>query len=246
MVTWTKYKLTPSLVAPARGAEVLACDTKMGPIIDVGQEATGIIAIGQFASGFIAIGQVATGFIAVGQVARGFFVVGQAGFGILSLGMLSGGLVGSVGMLGAGGRGLGGILPLVPRLVDPRELPPEVSFDSLASGRVAEGFVRAKLEVAPDGSARLYSGSTPLPLLIDARLRLALPAHNARELLVSVRRVGTGFVADRLLTIPASRLKNPKFWLLWAIQLGLLFVASIAFWLLVVRPVLEVLERVFS
>src|SRR5687768_16940479 len=106
----------------------------MGQLIDVGQHATGFIAIGQEATGFFALGQIATGVIAIGQVARGFFVIGQVGFGITSIGMGSAGLVYSVGMLGVGGRGLGLIIPLVPRLKDPRQLPATVSFEELASG----------------------------------------------------------------------------------------------------------------
>src|SRR5215216_647459 len=110
----------------------------MGQIIDVGQQATGFIAIGQEATGFFALGQIATGVIAIGQVARGFFVIGQVGFGLTSVGMGSAGLIFSVGMLGVGGRGLGLIVPLVPRLRDPRELPDTVGFEELATHRASE------------------------------------------------------------------------------------------------------------
>lgn len=82
--------------------------------ISVGQRAEGIIAIGQEATGFIAIGQIATGVFALGQMARGVFAVGQVAVGVFAVGMLSLGLAGSVGMIGAGARGLGGILPIVP------------------------------------------------------------------------------------------------------------------------------------
>lgn len=218
----------------------------MGRFIDVGQEATGFIAIGQFATGFFALGQVATGVIAIGQVARGFFVVGQAAFGIVSLGMLSGGLIGSVGMLGVGGRGVGGILPLVPRLSEPVELPVEIDFDSLARGAASDGWVRARLERAPDGSVRYYTGSAPLPVRTDARLRRALERHAGQTLLLSVRRIGAGFVVERLMQLPKERIKEPRWWLIWALQLGLLFAASVAFWLLVVRPILDVLAQLFA
>lgn len=83
-------------------------------LISVGQRAEGVIAIGQEATGFIAIGQDAIGVFALGQMARGVFVVGQLSMGLFAVGMLSVGLVGSVGMIGAGARGLGGILPIVP------------------------------------------------------------------------------------------------------------------------------------
>lgn len=219
---------------------------EMGRIVDVGSEATGFIAIGQFATGFIAVGQVATGFIAIGQLARGFFVIGQAAFGIVSLGMLSGGLVGTIGMLGAGGRGIGGILPLVPRLREPRELPPTQSFDEIARGGAAEGWVAASVQLSQDGSARFYTGNVPLPVRVDARLRRALSSHAGQTLLVSVRRVGHGFVAERLMQIPKERIKEPRWWAIWAVQLGLLFAASIAFWLLVVRPIVAAMQVVFA
>lgn len=219
---------------------------EMGGIIDVGPEATGFIAIGQFATGFFALGQVATGVIAIGQVARGFFVVGQAAFGIVSLGMLSGGLIGTIGMLGVGGRGIGGILPLVPRLREARELPPTLSFDELARGGAAEGWVAASVQLSQDGSARIYTGSVPLPVRVDARLRRALTSHAGQTLLVSVRRLGNGFVAERLMLLPKERVKEPRWWLIWAAQLGLLFVASLAFWLLVVRPIVAAMQQVFA
>lgn len=218
----------------------------VGKLFDVGQEATGFIAVGQFATGFIAIGQVATGVIAIGQAARGIIVVGQLAVGLVSLGMLSCGLMGAVGMIGAGGRGLGLIVPLVPRLRDARELPPVSSFDQLARSTETQGWVEARIELGPDQSARLYDGSSPLPVRVDARLRRLLAKHAGRTLLVSLGRRGADWVADGLMEVPESRLKNPRWWAIWAVQLGLLFVACIAFWLAVVHPLADGLTRVFS
>jgi hypothetical protein len=218
----------------------------VGQFFDVGPEATGFIAVGQFATGFIAIGQVATGVVAIGQVARGIIVVGQLAVGLVSLGMLSGGLIGSVGMLGAGGRGLGLIVPLVPRLHDIRELPPVVTFDELARGAAREGWIEASFEVSPDQSGRVLVEGVPLPVRIDARLRRALAKHAGRSLLVSLERRGTDFVAVGAMQIPESRIRNPRWWAIWAAQVGVLVVACVFFWLAVIHPLLEGLERVFS
>jgi|GEM_PF-3167680 len=103
--------------------------------ISVGQRAEGIIAIGQEATGFIAIGQSATGVFALGQMARGVFVAGQLAIGVFAVGMLSVGLVGSVGMVGAGARGLGGILPLVPGPHRKPKLPAAGNPQAIREGR---------------------------------------------------------------------------------------------------------------
>jgi len=221
-------------------------DALMGRFIDVGQEATGFIAIGQFATGFFAIGQVATGVIAIGQLARGFFVVGQAAFGVLSVGMLSGGLVGAVGMIGAGGRGVGFVLPLVPRFTAPITLPETTTFLELSQSGSPEGWVSGSVEVMPDGRARVYAGDAPLPVRIDARLRRALPAESGRKVLICLRRqLGGAYVADGIMNIPAPRITNWRWWVIWAVQLSLLSLAALALWLFALRPVLDALERLF-
>jgi hypothetical protein len=215
----------------------------VGRFIDVGQEANGFIAIGQMATGFIAVGQVATGVIAVGQVARGFIVVGQGGFGLISLGMASVGLIYSVGVLGAGGRGRGGIVPLVPRLSEPTELPARVSFDAIERGAVAEGWVEVRLVARPDATVRLEVGGEPLPVRLDARLRRAVPKHSGRTLLGFIRRGPAGLVCERLMEVPEARLHKWQWWFIWASQLALLFCGTVAFWYMVVRPIFEVLAR---
>jgi hypothetical protein len=101
----------------------------------VGQRAEGIIAIGQEATGIIAIGQFATGVFALGQVARGGIAIGQVAIGVVAVGMLSLGLVYSVGMIGAGARGLGGILPLVPTPPRRAKLPGLANPDAIRGGR---------------------------------------------------------------------------------------------------------------
>ena len=218
----------------------------MGRIFDVGQEATGFIAIGQFATGFFAFGQVATGVIAIGQVARGFFVIGQAGFGLLSVGMASGGLIASVGMLGVGGRGLGGIIPLVPRWRDPRELPPQIELSALQTGAVQEGWVPVTLRMADRRTPTLEAGGAPTGVRLDARLRRAAAAAQDRQVLAFIRRSEGGLIADRMLEIPPQRIKDPRWWAIWAAQLIGLAIVTVVFWFLAAYPVFEGLAKVFS
>jgi len=218
----------------------------MGRFIDVGQEATGFIAIGQVATGFFALGQIATGVIAIGQVARGFFVVGQLSFGLLAVGMGSGGLMGSVGMLGFGGRGVGGIIPIIPRLKSPVQLPPTLDFRQLATTADGSGWVRATLETDGSSYARLTSGGETLPVRIDSRLRRILPSQWGKSVLAAVRRTPEGYLCESLMQVPEDRLKVPRWWAIWALQLALLAVASAAFWFVVVRPVMEALSSVLS
>ncbi len=218
----------------------------MGKFIDIGDEAVGFIAIGQFATGFIAFGQVATGVVAVGQVARGFFVIGQAAFGLVSLGMASGGLIYSVGMVGVGGRGLGLIIPMIPRLRDARKLPAQTSFERLRQGGASKGWVEAIVREAPGRQFNLEIGGVRSEVKFDARLRHALSTLDGRTILAFIEASESGLVARRLMSIPGSRLKEPRWLLIWAFQLSLLAAATFFFWFAVARPVLEALVKIFS
>lgn len=120
--------------------------------LSVGQRAEGIIAIGQEATGFIAIGQVATGFFALGQMARGVIAVGQLAVGLVAVGMLAVGPIFAVAMIGAGGRGIGGVLPLVPLPARRPKLPGLANFASIASGRET-GWLPVTLESRGGGVA---------------------------------------------------------------------------------------------
>jgi len=222
----------------------------MGQIIDVGQHATGFIAIGQEATGFFALGQVATGVIAIGQVARGFFVIGQVGFGLTSVGMGSAGLIFSVGMAGVGGRGIGFMLPLVPRLRDPRELPETVDYERLRGGQVTEGWLDVTIEPDPDQSVVFQADGRQLPMKLDARLRrslhsVALGTPNKR-MYVFARVLYASVVVERAMEVPESRIKSSRWWGIWALQVALLFLTTIAFWYVCARPVFEGLNQVFS
>ncbi len=114
--------------------------------LSVGQRAEGIIAIGQEATGVIAIGQVATGFFALGQMARGVIAVGQLAVGLVAVGMLAVGPIFAVAMIGAGGRGIGGVLPLVPLPARRAKLPGLGAFASIAAGRET-GWLPVTLEL---------------------------------------------------------------------------------------------------
>jgi hypothetical protein len=197
-------------------------------LFDVAQEAHGVIAVGQIATGVVAVGQVATGIIAVGQGARGVIAVGQGAIGLVAVGMGAVGLFWAAG-LGLGGRGIGGILPLVPALSAPVALPATATWDSITA--TGGGWMKVTVGEA-DGEVVLLSGGGALPARIDARLHRAAKGAIGETLLAGFREGG---VCDRLMTLPVSRLRQPRWWGIWAAQvLGLLAVAAavvgIAIW----------------
>lgn len=202
--------------------------------IAVEQEAVGVIAIGQLATGVFALGQMATGVIAIGQVARGFVAIGQGAFGVFALGMGSVGLIGSIGMIGAGGRGFGLIFPLVPSLGPSWDLPETVS---VRDARKGGGWIEARLE----GSQLLVDGKR-VDARFAARLRPAVEAATEpREVLALLARREDGVVCEKLMAVPAARWKSPGWWGFWAAQLAALTVACLLFWVLVGIPVVQAL-----
>lgn len=108
--------------------------------LSVGQRAEGFIAIGQEATGIIAIGQIATGVFALGQMARGVIAVGQLAIGLVAVGMLALGPVYCVAMIGAGARGKGGVLPIVPMPTRKAVLPGLATLAEITS-RGATGWL---------------------------------------------------------------------------------------------------------
>lgn len=208
--------------------------------ISVGQEANGVIAIGQQATGVIALGQFATGVVAIGQVARGFVAIGQVSIGVFAIGMGSVGLFYSVGMLGAGGRGLGIILPLVPSLGPKVAVPDTVPAGRLLGGRARDGWVSATLDRDAHGPVLLVAGE-PLEVRFDIRLRAAIEARAAGPVTARLTRTGGGWVCDRLQAVPMRRWLAPGWWAWWATQLGGLAVASVLFWALAGIPVVQAL-----
>ncbi len=205
----------------------------------IGQQAEGFIAIGQEATGVIAIGQMATGVIAIGQLARGVFAVGMLSVGLVSVGMLSLGLVHCVAMLGAGGRGTGGVLPLCPKLPLGFELPPVTPREALELGRSA-GWIAVEVQRVATGLA-LVAGGTPLrvrlgPSMISAASQALRGGQRALAYLVPS---GQGVEVTRLMRMPAASWRDPQFLGLSALQLGGLVIASAAYFWFGLVPVVD-------
>lgn len=199
-------------------------------ILAVGQHAVGVIAIGQEATGFFAIGQFATGVIAIGQVARGFIAIGQLALGFFALGQLALGLSFCVAMLGAGGRSLGGVIPLVP--VPPRrKAVPKLSTP--AETRSGRAWWRGTLTNRP-GTVKfaLKTGGQTVPVAVRADLFFAA-LHFARnpsiELFAEVERRGEGYRLVTLQRAAEDASGKPWFGALSVVQLVLLVVGAAVF-----------------
>jgi hypothetical protein len=201
---------------------------------DAGQHATGIIAIGQEATGVIAFGQMATGVIAIGQLARGCFVVGQLGFGFTGWGQLGLGVFHAAGMVGAGGRrGIGLVIPLVPTLGKPRELPPATPLAAVHQG--TPGWVPLELK-RDDFGLGLYEAGARLPIKLDRHLRdkaFAITESGATPVMAFTRRKGAVLVCERIAYEPPKPYQKKGFWAIAAIQTVALFGLAIGWWLAV-------------
>ncbi len=205
----------------------------------VGQQAEGFIAIGQEATGVIAIGQMATGVIAIGQLARGVFTVGMLSVGIVSVGMLSLGLVHCVSMLGAGGRGTGGVLPLCPKLPLPVQLPELTPRDQLEAGR-ASGWIRVQVQRAAAGVALVADGRPLAVRLGPSMLSAAAQAMVAGgAALAHVVPAGQGAEVTRMMRVPTASWRNPQYLGVCALQLGGLAIASAAYFWFGLTPVVD-------
>lgn len=211
---------------------------------DAGEQAEGIFAFGQFATGVVAVGQVATGVIAIGQVARGVIAIGQGAVGIIAVGQGSLGALWALGMIGVGGKGMGIVLPLLPSLGPRRELPPLVPLSRLADGGLAEGWARIRLARLEDGSAAVRtSGGAAVEARIDVRLRAAVEADAGAEVLGFFRQGEHGLVLHKIARCPESRLRQPRWWLLWSAQMAAMVALCGAIWALALWPVMEFLAR---
>ncbi len=180
--------------------------------IDFGQEATGFIAVGQFAVGVFAFGQVASGFVAVGQVATGVFTFGQGAVGLVSIGMGGVGIYWTAAMLGVGGRGFGGVLPLAPSLGPRLKLPSPTDWSSAKD----DDWVSTR--VTPESPTGL---ALPEGVRVRARLRTALSREAPGEVLVHVVEGALGLEVDRILRVPARRITQPRWWWIWLVQMTL-------------------------
>lgn len=204
----------------------------------VGQRAEGFIAIGQEATGVIAIGQFATGVFALGQVARGGIAIGQAAFGVVSVGMLSVGLVYSVGMVGAGGRGLGFILPLVPGPLRRGKLPGLAHPDAIRAGRET-GWLPVRLLPSASGPT-IQHATGPIAASIAANLQAGVQtAMKSGVELLGLFGAGAGRPELRRLQriTDAPLFEGPIRWVASAAQVVLLGVACALYWQLVLVDV---------
>lgn len=197
----------------------------------IGQQANGFIAIGQEATGVIAIGQVATGVIAIGQGARGVVAVGMLSCGIFSVGMLSFGLVGCVAMIGAGGRGIGGVLPLCPLLPPRPKLPAETPREVLEGGR-APGWIAVDVQQTPTGFALVEGGRALAAKIAPSMIGACSEALAAgQRVLALVKPTSGGPEVSRLMRMPKWNLLNPAWLGQSAAQLvGLAILSAVYFW----------------
>jgi hypothetical protein len=206
---------------------------------DIGQEAEGFIAIGQFATGVIAIGQMATGVIAIGQLARGVFAIGMLSTGVVSVGMLSLGVVHCVSMIGAGARGVGGVLPLCPKLPIPPRLP-ERSPREVLEGNRAAGWIEVTVERTAQGLA-LLEGGRPLRVKLGAAmLSAASTAMVAARPVLAFVTPGSGTAeVTRMMRLPPMSWRDPRFLGQSALQLGGLAIASAVYFWFGLVPVVD-------
>ncbi|GAB4200279.1 MAG: hypothetical protein OHK0013_11170 [Sandaracinaceae bacterium] len=201
-------------------------------IVAVGQHAEGVIAIGQEATGFFALGQFATGVIAIGQVARGVVAIGQLSLGIFTVGQLGLGLSFCAAMIGAGGRALGIVLPLVPVPPRKKKLPPVGPLAAVRSG--GAGWVRGTL--ARGGGTRIVAmiEGQSVPLSVGADLFLAAyyfaKKGSTEPLFLRVSSEGGGLRLLEIKRAEEDRSKKPWLGPLSIVQLVALAIAAGVYW----------------
>lgn len=199
--------------------------------IAVGNPAEGFIAVGQEAVGIVAIGQFATGVIALGQVARGLFAVGQVAVGLFTLGQLALGLHVCVAMVGAGGRGLGGVIPLVPVPPRRKKVPPIGTLNDVATN--GSGWVEATLQRHGDTGIVAVVDDRQVPLRVEPELFLA--AYGVAKgveisgpvwLELASSDAGRTFALRSMMRVEKQR--SARGWFVPLVQLGLLLGAAAA------------------
>ena len=210
----------------------------------VGQHAEGVIAIGQEATGFIALGQFATGVIAIGQVARGVIAVGQAALGVFAVGQVAVGLTFCLAMLGAGGRGVGLVLPIVPVPPRRKKLPALGTLEhALAKG---SAWVRGRLSLEGGTALVATVEGRRAPVGVSADLFLAAygAAKSGRELLLELTSGDRKSLRLRAMKQAVDD-ASPKPWLgVRALaQLALLAVVAWGYWRFFVVEFVDVLVR---
>ena len=194
--------------------------------LSIGGRAEGVIAIGQEAVGIFALGQFATGVIAIGQVARGVIAVGQVALGFVAIGQLALGLNFGAAMLGAGGRALGIVLPLVPVPGRKKRMP---ELASLSEVRLRGGGSLIGTLTRTGGSQMaLETGGERIPLVVNSDLWLAAyhfaKTRSTTPLLVRLKREGEQFVLVHMDEAPSAVIGLSAVRI--AIQLVLLLIAA--------------------
>src|SRR5688572_4318540 len=211
--------------------------------ISVGQEARGFIAIGQHATGVFAFGQVATGVVAVGQLARGVFCLGQAALGFIGWGQLGLGVLHAVGMVGAGGRGFGLVVRLVPSLGKKRIPPQTTTLDHIYAG--APGWV--ELDLFYDGHGIGFGNQGQrLPIKLDRKLigdANRLTTHGPVHVWAYLKRVGQVVVCERIVHQPPRPYESKSWFTLGAFQFVGLLVLCCVWWLGVGNELIGVFEE---
>lgn len=210
----------------------------MVEFFSVGQRAEGIIAIGQEATGIIAIGQIATGVFALGQFARGVVAIGQVSIGFFSVGMLSLGLSGAVGMIGAGARGIGGILPIVPGPLRKSKLPNMGSVDAIRAGRET-GWAEIRVGKTSNGFS-LEHASGPIQASISPRVKEGAETAATRGIpLIGLFGPGPGGKPElrRLMWMGAQPMMGTNRWMAIVGQLVLLAIACAIYFEFVAIPI---------
>jgi len=214
--------------------------------ISVGQEARGFIAIGQHATGVIAFGQVATGVVAVGQLARGVFCLGQAALGFIGWGQLGLGVLHAVGMVGAGGRGFGLVIRLVPSLGKKRIPPQTTTLDAIYAGQ--PGWIEVDL-FYDNGGIGFGSQGQRLPIKLDRKLvgdASRLTAHGPVHVWANLKRVGQVVVCERIVHQPPRPYESKSWFTLGAFQFVGLLVLCCVWWLGVGNELIKVFEELAS
>lgn len=213
-------------------------------IIAVGQHAEGVIAIGQEATGFFALGQFATGIIAIGQVARGFIAIGQAAMGVFAIGQLALGLTACVAMLGAGGRTLGIVVPIVPVPPRRKKMPALQSLDHARNK--GSGWVRGKLSNGTGTQILAHVEGQSFPVTVSTDLFLAAygAAKQGKELFLELSTGDKKSFRIRTMKNVAED-GSGKPWISgWSfLQLVLLLVAAWGYWRFFVVEFVDFLVR---
>ena len=75
------------------------------------------------------------------------------------------------------------------------------------------------------GDPVLLAGGAPLTARIDARIRRAAQGAIGQKLQAHFR---DGDVCDQLMTVPVSRMKQPRWWAIWTAQVIGLFLTATA------------------